>query len=440
MQICINCSTFAALPETIKEMHMRKSIRFVLLVGLSTLLTACNSKTPSHAEGTSPVAEWDPATLILMHTPGAELFNGAINPLAALFEYYFDVDSAAIEHQNYIAMLEANGIGVITVKEVLQQAPLHALREYVSRILQYESHVAEGLDNPATSDTYRMETIAQMSRNDLINCILLQPTVRLTHTDINTGVEAQYMQSPLFNLYFTRDQSISTPKGHIICNMNSAQRSKETDLMAFCYEQMGIEPMLRIKGEGRLEGGDYIPAGTRAFIGCGMRTNMQGITQIMQADAFGHDTIVVVKDRKWWQMQMHLDTYFNIIDRDLCTLVASRLNATKADSEWLTVDVYTRGEDSVAYSLHQTDVPFVEYLRSTGYSIIPISEEDEMHYANNYLTIAPRHVMAVANQSEQLAQAFAEHGVEVEWVPLENLIKGYGAAHCMTQVIRRKPK
>jgi arginine deiminase len=139
-------------------------------------------------------------------------------------------------------------------------------------------------------------------------------------------------------------------------------------------------------------------------------------------------------------MQMHLDTYFNIIDRDLCTLVASRLNATKADSEWLTVDVYTRGEDGVAYCLHQTDVPFVEYLRSTGYSIIPISQEDEMHYANNYLTIAPRHVMAVANQSEQLAKALAEHGVKVEWVPLENLIKGYGAAHCMTQVIRRKPK
>ena len=35
---------------------------------------------------------------ILMHTPGQELFNGVIHPLAGLFEDYFDVDKAAEEH------------------------------------------------------------------------------------------------------------------------------------------------------------------------------------------------------------------------------------------------------------------------------------------------------------------------------------------------------
>ena len=434
MRMCIFCSNF--VPLNSMKIDIMKSVRFIPLALLGIVLTACHSNTSS-CSSASPIAEWNPATQILMHTPGEELFNGAINPLAALFEYYFDVDSAAIEHKNYIAMLEANGIEVMTVSEILQQAPIEALRDYVSRILQYESDIDES-DHLAVSDSYRKETIAQMSRNDLIRCILLQPTVRLTTTDINTGVEAQYLQSPLFNLYFTRDQSISTPKGQIICNMNSAQRSKETDLIAFCYEQMGVKPILRITGEGRLEGGDYIPAGTRAFIGCGMRTNIEGIQQIMRADGFGHDTVVVVKDRKWWQMQMHLDTYFNIIDRDLCTLVESRLHATDQDPEWVTVDVYTRAEDGISYRLDQADIPLVAYLQGIGFSIIPISEEDELHYANNYLTIAPRHIMAVANQSHTLIQAFEQHGVKVEWVPLENLIKGYGAAHCMTQVIRRK--
>ena len=55
-----------------------------------------------------------------------------------------------------------------------------------------------------------------------------------------------------------------------------------------------------------------------------------------------------------------------------------------------------------------------------------------LHYANNFLTIAPRHIMAVGNQSRELQHAFAKHGVKVEWIPLETLIKGYGAAHCMT--------
>ena len=73
------------------------------------------------------------------------------------------------------------------------------------------------------------------------------------------------------------------------------------------------------------------------------------------------------------------------------------------------------------------------------YSIITINLQDELHYANNFLTIAPRHIMAVGNQSLELQQAFAEHGVKVEWILLETLIKGYGAAHCMTQVIKAVP-
>ena len=80
--------------------------------------------------------------------------------------------------------------------------------------------------------------------------------------------------------------------------MNSTQRASETDIIALCYTQLGQRPLLRISGEGRLEGGDYIPAGTLSLIGCGMRTNDEGVRQIMEADAFGHDTIVIVRDHK----------------------------------------------------------------------------------------------------------------------------------------------
>ena len=60
-------------------------------------------------EGTMdyPRAEWDRAGVILMHTPGQELFDGVIHPSAGLFEHYFDVDKAAEEHRGYIRLLEA---------------------------------------------------------------------------------------------------------------------------------------------------------------------------------------------------------------------------------------------------------------------------------------------------------------------------------------------
>ena len=80
----------------------------------------------------------------------------------------------------------------------------------------------------------------------------------------------------------------------------------------------------------------------------------------------------------------------------------------------------------------------MDYIKGRGFQIIPIDVDDELHYANNFLTIAPRHIMAVGGQSEALQQRFREAGVTVEWIPLESLIDGYGAAHCMTQVLQRE--
>lgn len=403
------------------------------LLILSMLLASSLS---SFAQQTTfPASEWDYAKAIIMHTPGEELFDGVIHPYAGLFEYYFDVNAAAEEHRGYIKALEDNGIKVYTVRELLNQVPIETLRMYATEALTYDISNMPNMSAEESAE-YHDYVIGEMSRADLIRCILLRPTVTLYGTDTNTGFNAVYTHSPLMNLYFTRDQSITTPRGHIISKMNSTQRADETQIIALCYEQLGAKPILTISGDGRLEGGDYLRGGDISYIGCGMRTNIEAIQQIMDADAFGHDIVAVVKDAKWWQMQMHLDTYFNIIDKDLCTLVESRYYAKEGEPEWVTVDLYTRKNGEKEYALTRKDVPFVEFLTERGFTIIPIKQEDELHYANNFLTIAPRHIMAVGNQSESLQKSLADHGVKVEWIPLETLIKGYGAAHCMTQVIR----
>lgn len=403
------------------------------LLILSMLLASSLS---SFAQQTTfPASEWDYAKAIIMHTPGEELFDGVIHPYAGLFEYYFDVNAAAEEHRGYIKALEDNGIRVYTVRELLNQVPIETLRMYAAESLTYDISNMPNMSAEESAE-YHDYVIGEMSRADLIRCILLRPTVTLYGTDTNTGFNAVYTHSPLMNLYFTRDQSITTPRGHIISKMNSMQRADETQIIALCYEQLGAKPILTISGDGRLEGGDYLRGGDISYIGCGMRTNIEAIQQIMDADAFGHDIVAVVKDAKWWQMQMHLDTYFNIIDKDLCTLVESRYYAKEGEPEWVTVDLYTRKNGEKEYALTRKDVPFVEFLTERGFTIIPIKQEDELHYANNFLTIAPRHIMAVGNQSESLQKSLADHGVKVEWIPLETLIKGYGAAHCMTQVIR----
>lgn len=416
---------------SIKSVYMNCVLLLLLLAIVPSFTSFAQKNT------TYPRSEWDYAKAILMHTPGEELFDGVIHPYAGLFEYYFDVDKAAEEHKGYISALEKNGIEVYTIKELLSQIPIQKLRQCAMEALVYDISSMRSMSEEE-SESYRNYVVNEMSRADLIRCMLLRPTVTLYDTDTNTGFEAVYSQQPLMNLYFTRDQSITTPRGHIISKMNSSQRAYETKIVTLCYEQLGVKPILVITGDGRLEGGDYLRGGDISYIGCGMRTNMDAINQIMEADAFGHDTIAVVHDHKRWQMQMHLDTYFNIIDKDLCTLVESRYYAKKGDPEWVTVDLYTRKSGEKNYILSQKGIPFVDFLKKQGFTIIPIKLEDELHYANNFLTIAPRHIMAVGNQSQELQDMFAKHGVKVEWIPLETLIKGYGAAHCMTQVINVK--
>ncbi|MCQ2176319.1 MAG: arginine deiminase family protein [Bacteroidales bacterium] len=129
-----------------------------------------------------------------------------------------------------------------------------------------------------------------------------------------------------------------------------------------------------------------------------------------------------------------------MIDKDLCTMCFNRYDAKDSnDINYLTMDMYVRAAGEKTYRLDSacSGKGFREFLQARGVKIIRISKEDANHYANNYLTVYARHIMSVAFQSKDLEAEYERNGVKVEWIPLENLIGGYGAAHCMTQVLNR---
>lgn len=383
-----------------------------------------------------PGAEYQKAEVILMHTPGEELFQAVAHPAAGLFEDYFDVSKAAKEHEYYIGRLEHTGCKVYTINQILNEMSKDSLA-----ILAYQSLTYEPEDY-----AYKHKIINEMSREDLIRCILHRPIIQLSETDKNTGVEAVYRQDPLTNLYFTRDQSIVTPCGVIMGRMNSLQRASEVNVVRYCYSHLGIRPIYQVSGEGAyLEGGDYLPCSTVSLIGCGMRTTQAAIDQLLENDLFGHDTVVVVRDHLFSQAQMHLDTWFNIIDHDLVTMCHNRFFAQPGEPEFVTCDIYVRnpntyGTENKYYTLAQEGIPFRKWLESRDMKILVISEEDAAHYGNNYLTVAPRLICCIQGQSMQFAEMMRDNGVNVIWIPGENITKGYGAAHCMTQVISRRRK
>ena len=435
---------------------VKTRLSLLLLAGL--MLTACHISSDSELNGkvqtvnfinseiTYPQAEYDRARIVLMHEPGAEIMLGTLHPDAALFKCYLDADSAIAEHQNYQQILRNQGVEVKTLKEMLlsgcvdannhwiEGPATDALRELTSQSITFS---VEGNLNADEVEVYKQKMLKQYTPNEILRILLLQPEIKLKKTDINTGVEAEYKLNPLMNTFFMRDQMISTSKGLVIGKMNSSQRRRECDLVEFALNRIGRTPIYRIQGEDAfLEGGDFIPMRDYAMIGCGLRTTQAAIQQLMDNDLLGKDTLVVVNDAWKSQIQMHLDTYCNVIDEDLFTMCNNRVTAQPGDKDFLTVDVYAR-KGTEPYKRVIEKQSFLDFLASRGVEIIPILPEDEERFGNNFICLQGREIVMVAGQSETLKKQLADKGVKVHWAPLYNLTCGYGAAHCMTQMIGR---
>ena len=289
-------------------------------------------------------------------------------------------------------------------------------------------------------EAYKNNTIGSLSPTELVRIIMLRPTVQLEQTANNTGFKATYQVAPLMNLYFCRDQMITTAKGVVLSRMNSPQREAETKVMRFVLKKMGIRPIYKVTGEGRLEGGDYFSAGNLAFIGQGLRTNAEGIRQILEHKVFGVPRVAVVKDAWNNQEEMHLDTYFNIISPKLAVLVDLRMDLPGKPAQRgmkSKVDVYEL--DGGRYKKKISDRDFQQYLeKDLGYKVIPVTRKDQKLYGINFLTVNSNRIMAIEGSSEAYKQTLKANRVNATWMDFSALTSGYGAAHCTTQVLRRE--
>ncbi|NJO55772.1 MAG: hypothetical protein HC834_04765 [Rhodospirillales bacterium] len=100
------------------------------------------------------------------------------------------------------------------------------------------------------------------------------------------------------------------------------------------------------------------------------------------------------------------------------------------------VDVYRRAANG--YELFRENLDFSTYLGELGYQLIPVSTADQAAYGTNFLTVANRHICAVEGISAEYLGRLKAADITVTLINLDNLKLGYGAAHCTTQVLRRK--
>ncbi|MDO8281776.1 MAG: arginine deiminase family protein [Thermodesulfovibrionia bacterium] len=429
--------------------QIRGIILLLSLILLSAALSGCISAARNAGADTivqvGNHAEWEPVREVLVHTPDQELFLGVVHPAAALFERAFGIDGAAEEHRNYIRLLEAEGVRVHTVVDALltgtvddkgqpiEGADLEALRSFAATILSFDS---SALPAPMQVEqiAYKNEVISSLHPKELVSIILQRPTIHLQTTDINTGLTATYEAAPVMNLYFLRDQMITTANGIVISKMNSPQRAAETEIIKFALAKLGVTPIYEVTGEGRLEGGDFLPAGDTAFIGQGLRTNSEALRQMLDNQVFGAFRVVAVKEPWQNQVQMHLDTYFNIIGPNLAVLVEERLN--RVEGRVLKADVYEMADGQ--YKKVISDADFVDYVqKNLGFTLIHVSNADQEKYGINFLTTTANRILGIDGVSEDYKERLANMGVNATWMDFRNLTGGYGAAHCTVQVLQR---
>ncbi|MGI0054128.1 MAG: arginine deiminase family protein [Thermoplasmata archaeon] len=427
-------------------------------------------------------AEWDPLKEVLIHRPGIETFFGLLEPYSFLYEQAFSLNGAIQEHRALELALTDAGVEV----HRLRQWVIGAARRRPELVERIRSTVLETVHYRGPLEMVR-QSRAALRRNldrfdaeSLFNILFLRPTIELERRAGARVIQPRVqLDAPLANLYFMRDQQALTAHGFVFGRMSKPQRRDEPPLTNAILRSMGARVAGSIRSPGTFEGGDFLPAGDFALVGLGDRTNRSGVEQFLRLPT-GFSEVAVVRqpahplipgDEPDPMVDMHLDTFLNFPGQGIAVGLEPLLRAAR-------VEVYSaRARRTPRREGGTTNL--YDYLSAKGFRIVPITTLEQLSYASNFLClrdrqiltfeverIAPRVILGLRTAAREnprrygplLRQALrdrarlterrqffpfkpelADLGVDLRTIRLDQITGGYGAAHCMTCVLRRTP-
>lgn len=383
-------------------------------------------------------AEWLPARVVLMCEPNIETLFAILQTDSANFLAPFSLARAREEHRRYRATLEASGVTVIDVREALATAPPASLQHWARQAIQLGFDEALSSAEMDELQVNLKTSIEALDPKSLADVILLRPALQVRHNDdpVDRSVKyrTRYEVTPANNAYFTRDPLITTRAGCTITRLRVLVRGVENDIAECVLQALGVTPLHRVQAPGTLEGGDFIPCGDFVLQGQGLLTNAEGVRQCLEHRVYGRVEVAVVRDPRMNMDEMHLDTYFAMLDKDLAACVDTRLSGEEEPE----VDVHLPEGDDVNYThrLART-LPFSAYLREKGIRVIPFSKGEQDNFAANGLLVAPRKLIGVTRAGASFERRLRDAGVDTTFIPFDALTGGYGGPHCSSQVLVR---
>ena len=416
-------------------------------------------------------AEWENLRHILVHEPGIEVFFALLDPEAHLYERFFSHHEARWEHRQLCDLLHNSfGVRVHHLKTTLMEeaAEPGPIRDLLVSLA--ERRLGNGRPPDRAGSTAGSRSAVPLSGRDpehLFRIAVLNPAV-------GHGKAGQVrLGNPLPNLYFMRDQQAATDRGICMGRMATPERAEEVGITSLGLAALGIEPVHRV-GHGRFEGGDFLPAGDFALVGCGSRTNPEGVQDLLGA-GIGTGEVAVVREPRHplihgrdHMVNMHLDTYLNFPKEGVAVGNPALLQEAR-------VTIYRASGDG--YERAGPGGNLLEYLGGKGFDLIGITTLEQLCYSTNFLCVkngacitpdasalAPLvlrrlgekaradggrygRLLSQAEHDYQSLKTDSEffphkrevyaHGLEMTTLLLTNATGGYGGAHCMTCVLAR---
>ncbi len=209
---------------------------------------------------------------------------------------------------------------------------------------------------------------------------------------------------------YVHDPVLITDRGAILMRMGKPLRRGEEEAIGRCLEAAGVPIHYRLHGGALGEAGDclWLDSSTLA-VGQGFRTNAAGLAQLREA--LGSAIEIVPVELPYFtgpDACLHLMSLVSLVDTDLAVVYSSLM-----------------------------PVPFRERLRSSGFRLVEVPEEEFATLGSNVLTLAPRHCVMLEGNPVTQARLLAA-GCRVEtYRGREIALKAEGGPTCLTRPVLR---
>jgi N-dimethylarginine dimethylaminohydrolase len=238
-----------------------------------------------------------------------------------------------------------------------------------------------------------------------------QDTLAQVYRD--NGIEVYYVENMRHdrpNALYMRDLVIMTPEGAIVCRPGIQARRGEERYAALSLSLLGVPIIKTINGDGIFDGACLMWIDRQTvIIGTGARANESGAKQIenelrnIGVTDFIHFPIPYG--------HAHIDGLLNIADKRTAVLFP-----------W-----------QVPYNV-------VKALLDRDFTIVEATniEEVKSNFCVNFVALEPGKVVMPSGSPETKAKMEAA-GIHVIDVKMDEIMKGWGAIHCMTAPLKRDP-